>query len=34
MILASAAQASMASGGAVDINEFMTANGLADYIND
>ena len=34
MILASAAQASMASGGTVDINEFMTANGLADYIND
>jgi hypothetical protein len=24
----------MVSGGAVDINEFMTANGLADYIND
>ena len=33
MIVASAAQASMASGGAVDINQFMAANGLADYLN-
>jgi myo-inositol 2-dehydrogenase/D-chiro-inositol 1-dehydrogenase len=32
MIVASAAQASMASGGAVDINQFMTANGLAHYL--
>jgi myo-inositol 2-dehydrogenase/D-chiro-inositol 1-dehydrogenase len=34
MIVASAAQASMASGGAVDINQFMAANGLAHYLND
>jgi hypothetical protein len=34
MIVASAAQASMASGGAVDINQFMTANNLAHYLND
>jgi len=33
MVVASAAQASMASGGAVDINQFMAANGLADYLN-
>jgi myo-inositol 2-dehydrogenase/D-chiro-inositol 1-dehydrogenase len=33
MIVASAAQASMASGGAVDINQFMAVNGLADYLN-
>ena len=34
MIVASAAQASMASGEAVDINEFMRANGLAHYTSD
>ena len=34
MIVASAAQASIASGGAVDINQFMEANDLAHYLND
>ena len=34
MIVASAAQASIASGGAVDINQFMAANDLAHYVND
>ena len=34
MIVASAAQASMARGEAVDINKFMRANGLADYTKD
>jgi myo-inositol 2-dehydrogenase/D-chiro-inositol 1-dehydrogenase len=32
MIVASAAQASMASGQAVDIKQFMMANNLADYL--
>jgi hypothetical protein len=32
MIVASAAQASMASGQAIDIKQFMMANNLADYL--
>ena len=32
MIVASAAQASVASGQAIDVNQFMQANYLADYL--